>query len=178
MSDPLANPDLAIRRVYAYVAYRVGDGPDAEDITSDVLERAVRYRGSYRRSHGEPVQWLLGIARRCIADHLRSNPALTHELPEGSMPDGSEAVVDRADLRQALAALDDRERELVALRYGADLTAREIARILAVRTNAVEVALHRALVKLRSATSTQVTIAKRGQLRERHHAQGHAADSA
>jgi len=32
--DPLANPEPLIRRVYAYVAYRIGDGPDAEDVTS------------------------------------------------------------------------------------------------------------------------------------------------
>jgi len=39
-SDPLANPEPLIRRVYAYVAYRLGDGPDAEDVTSQVFERA------------------------------------------------------------------------------------------------------------------------------------------
>ena len=47
--DPLANaPDL-IRRIYSYVAYRLGDGPDAEDVTSEVFERALRYRKSYDR---------------------------------------------------------------------------------------------------------------------------------
>ena len=34
-ADPLANPAPLIKRVYAYVAYRVGDGPDAEDLTSE-----------------------------------------------------------------------------------------------------------------------------------------------
>ena len=38
--DPLADPEPLIRRVYAYVAYRIGDGPDAEDVTSEVFERA------------------------------------------------------------------------------------------------------------------------------------------
>ena len=37
--DPLANPEPLIKRVYAYVAYRVGDGPDAEDLTSETFER-------------------------------------------------------------------------------------------------------------------------------------------
>jgi DNA-directed RNA polymerase specialized sigma24 family protein len=62
--DPLADPEALIRRVYAYAAYRLGDGPDAEDVTSEVFERALRYRDSYDRSKGEPVAWLLGIARR------------------------------------------------------------------------------------------------------------------
>jgi RNA polymerase sigma factor (sigma-70 family) len=50
---------------------------------------------------------------------------------------------------RAVAALDERDRELIALRYGADLTARQIAELLDARTNAIEVALHRALGRLR-----------------------------
>ena len=49
----------------------------------------------------------------------------------------------------AVGRLDPRERELIALRYGADLTARQIADLLGQRTNTVEVALHRALARLR-----------------------------
>ena len=50
----------------------------------------------------------------------------------------------------AVGRLDPRERELIALRYGADLTARQIADLLGQRTNTVEVALHRALSRLRA----------------------------
>ena len=53
--DPLANPEPLIRRVYSYVAYRVGDGPDAEDITSETFERAVRYKKTFDQRKGEPV---------------------------------------------------------------------------------------------------------------------------
>ena len=45
--------------------------------------------------------------------------------------------------------LEDRDRELIALRYGADLSARQIAELLEARTNTIEVALHRALGRLR-----------------------------
>ena len=55
----------------------------------------------------------------------------------------------RLELRSAMANLDDRDRELLSLRYGADLTARQIAELLELKTNAVEVALHRALGRLR-----------------------------
>jgi len=65
-ADPLANPEPLIKRVYAYVAYRVGDGPDAEDLTSETFERALRYKKSYDSTKGEPIAWLIGIARRCI----------------------------------------------------------------------------------------------------------------
>ena len=50
--DPLADPTPLIRRVYAYVAYRIGDGPDAEDVTSEVFERALKYRSSYDPTRG------------------------------------------------------------------------------------------------------------------------------
>ena len=46
---------------------------------------------------------------------------------------------------------EERDRELIALRYGADLTARQIAELLGAKTNAIEVALHRALGRLRGA---------------------------
>jgi RNA polymerase sigma factor (sigma-70 family) len=52
-------------------------------------------------------------------------------------------------LADAIGGLDDRARDLLALRYGADLTARQIGQILGLKTNAVEVALHRTLTRLR-----------------------------
>ena len=68
--DPLDNPGELVRRVYAFVAYRLGDGPDAEDVTSETFARALRYRESYERERGEPISWLIGIARHAIADHV------------------------------------------------------------------------------------------------------------
>jgi RNA polymerase sigma-70 factor (ECF subfamily) len=154
--DPLDEPEPLIRQVYAYAAYRLGDGPDAEDVTSDVFERAIRYRKSYDRSKGEPLGWLLGIARRCVDTTLAARPrdrAETEEIADTrSMEDDS---VRRLALSAALAQLSDRDRELVALRYGAELTAAQIAEVMDMQTNAVEVALHRALRRLRQLLEAQ-----------------------
>src|SRR5438128_7728278 len=147
-TDPLANPEPLVRRVYAFVAYRLGDGPDAEDVTNDTFERALRYRSSYDRRKGEPITWLLGIARRCIDDSL-SNRLPVAEPPELEGPGHEEDTLRRLELSHALAAMSERDRELLALRYGADLSARQIAELLEEKTNAVEVALHRALDRLR-----------------------------
>jgi len=149
MHDPLADPRPLIRRVYAYAAYRVGAGPDAEDLTSETFERALRYRDSFDPNRGDPVAWLIGIARRCIADAAMKRETATAELPERSFEGQDDASLDRLELRAAVAQLDERNRELVALRYGADLTARQIGELLDLKTNAVEVALHRALSRLR-----------------------------
>jgi RNA polymerase sigma-70 factor, ECF subfamily len=147
--DPLANPEPLIRRVYAYVAYRVGDGPDAEDLTSETFERALRYRKSYDPKKGEPVAWLLGIAKRCI-DGRGPVIELASEHADEPVPSNlEEDTVRRLTVARAVGVLDERDRELIALRYGADLTARQIAELLGARTNAIEVALHRALGRLR-----------------------------
>jgi RNA polymerase sigma-70 factor (ECF subfamily) len=136
--------------VYAYVAYRIGSGPDAEDITSEVFERALRYRASYDPKRGEPVAWLIGIARRCI-DGAVSAPHGTFELREdGAVPgDLAEEAVRRLTLSAAVAQLSERDRELIALRYGADLTGRQIGEILDMSVNAVDVAVHRAVERLK-----------------------------
>jgi RNA polymerase sigma-70 factor (ECF subfamily) len=150
--DPLADTPELIRRIYSYVAYRVGDGPDAEDVTSEVFERALRYRKSYDPSRGEPLAWLIGIARRCLDDARTKHRAESREQPDVSSPEDLEAdALQRLSVAAAVDGLDERSRDLVALRYGADLSARQIAEILGMKTNAVEVALHRTLARLRPA---------------------------
>ena len=144
--EPLEYPGPLVRRVYAYVAYRVGEGPDAEDITSDVFERALRHRDQYDPRRGEPAAWLVGIARRCISDHFADRVVPVESVPDEPAPGELAAdAASRLDFVGILATLPERDRELLALRYGADLTARQIGELLDLRTNAVEVALHRAL---------------------------------
>jgi RNA polymerase sigma factor (sigma-70 family) len=154
--DPLADPAPLIRRVYSYVAYRLGDGPEAEDVTSEVFELAVRYRSGFDHRKGEPIAWLFGIARRRVAWSLANRPPPASELDEHEAPGDVETeAVERLALEAALQTLSERDQELLALRYGSDLRAREIGRILGMKTNAVEVALHRALERLRAATGAE-----------------------
>lgn len=156
MTDPLGNPEPLIRRVYAYAAYRLGAGADAEDATSDTFERALRYRSSYDPRKGDPVAWLLGIARRCVDDVLSARRPTGDLVEEAAAPGDLEPDTVRGlVVRAAVQSLDPRSQELVALRYGADLTARQIAALLGERTNTIEVALHRALARLRVALSDE-----------------------
>jgi RNA polymerase sigma-70 factor (ECF subfamily) len=139
--------------VYSYVAYRIGDGPEAEDVTSAVFERAIRYRASYDGSRGRPLPWLMGIARRCIDDALAHRPPSSgSEAPEQASSEDLEGeTMQRLAVAAALETLDPRGRDLIALRYGADLSARQIGEILGMKTNAVEVALHRTREQIRGA---------------------------
>jgi RNA polymerase sigma factor (sigma-70 family) len=146
--DPFNDPERLIRRVYAYVAYRIGDGPDAEDVTAEAVERALRYRDSFDEAKGDAVGWVIGIARRVLVSRAREATAGIDENAP-STENLEESALRRIQVRAAVAKLADRDRELVALRYGADLSAREIAQLLEMKTNAVEVALHRAVARLR-----------------------------
>jgi RNA polymerase sigma factor (sigma-70 family) len=151
MSDPFANPEALLRRVYAYVSYRVNNRSDAEDITSETFERALRYRESFDERKGDAVGWLLGIARNCIYD-AKMRPRPTPVEPEEIADDGLEPeVVAKLVIAEALAHLSEGDRELLALRYGAGLRPREIAHLLERRTNTVEVALSRAKARFAAA---------------------------
>ncbi len=116
-----------------------------------VFERALRYRHGYDRSKGEPVAWLLGIARRCtnaaLAARAQDERRVELDVESASFEDDS---IRRLTLAAALSQLSDRDQELISLRFGADLTAAQIAHVLDAKTNTVEVALHRALGRLRS----------------------------
>lgn len=149
--DPLADPEPLIKRVYSYVAYRIGPGVDAEDVTSTVIERAVRYRKSYDPAKGDPRSWLMGIARTCVDDHFkaRTNAPLGPEYaPEGHWEESE--TVDRLSIAAVVSRLGDRDRELIALRFGADLSSREIGSLLGMTPAAVDVALHRSKERLRT----------------------------
>jgi RNA polymerase sigma-70 factor, ECF subfamily len=152
-SDPLANPRPLLRQVYAFAAYRLGPGADAEEVVSEVLERALRYRSSYDPKRGTPLAWMLGIARRVVAEQATAATPVA-ELPDVVDPvDHVAASVERMTMDDALDRLPERDRELLALRYGADLKASQIAEVLDMQVNAVEVALHRALARLRAILS-------------------------
>ena len=153
--DPLANPEPLIRRVYAYTAYRIGPGPDAEDVTSEVFERALRYEHTYDESKGDVVGWLIGIARRCVDQHLSRPTSIPLDPSPPAAPDDVETeVVERVALGEALGELGERDRELVSLHY-AGLNGGQIAELLEARRNTIDVALHRALARLRTIIERQ-----------------------
>jgi RNA polymerase sigma factor (sigma-70 family) len=147
--DPLADPEPLIRRVYAYVAYRIGAGPDAEDVTSDVFERAVRYRKNFDPRKGDIGDWLIGIARRQIAERRTAvGSAWLSASERAPDPDPEATAIQRVTLLKALERLTDRDRELVAMYY-VGISAPRIAEQLDMTRNAADVALHRALARLR-----------------------------
>jgi RNA polymerase sigma-70 factor (ECF subfamily) len=117
------------------------------------LLRAWRRRSTLRDPERRN-QWLATIVRNeAFRQHARVRPDPTSAIEgyEGVEDAQVVATVECADLRAALDNLDDRDRELLAMRYQEDLTQAEIAAKLGIPENTAKVRLHRARNRLRRA---------------------------
>ena len=143
-------------RVYNFFRYRVGAGPEAEDLTAITFEKAWRARKRYRRELGAFSTWLFTIARHVAVDHLRRTREHVplDRVAEVAGVDTADALAERrSDVRRLatlLGALPEREREILALKYGAGLTNRAIARLTGLGESNVGTLLHRTVQKLRA----------------------------
>lgn len=165
MSDPEAFERFYRRHVDAvqrFVARRVDDPYLVADLTADVFVAAIESARSYRRSRGEPVAWLFGIARNVVAGERRRN---AKELRTAARIRGRELVdeddlaalherIDREsaarDLFHDLARLPAGERSVLELVALDGLSAGEAGQALGIGPVAARVRLHRARRRMRS----------------------------
>ena len=142
-------------RLYNYVRFRLGGDADAEDVTSRTFEKAWQARARYRSDIAGFSAWLFGIARHVLADHLRQRRShlpleVAEALPAGATPE-EDALhgSNLAHLARLTGDLPERERELIALKYGAELNNRMIARLTGLSESNVGTILHRVVQRLR-----------------------------
>jgi RNA polymerase sigma factor (sigma-70 family) len=144
--------------VYAYLRFRVGSTEVAEDLVSQVFERALTHLADLQ-STAAAGAWLFRIARNCATDYFRRlRPAASLDrLIDSNHPrecSPEEVIVaqeERARLLMQLKRLPEREREVVGLKFVACLQNREIARVLNMPEGTVGSLLHRTLARLREA---------------------------
>lgn len=143
--------------IFAYVAGLLRDRSAAEDVTALAFERAYRKRSRFDGRKGSRRAWLFGIARNAALDELRRRKRLAELTSEPEDLDATapeheaEAALRRATLREAIAKLDPRERELVSLKFFAGLGNSEIAAVLGLSETNAGTKLHRTIEKLRRA---------------------------
>ncbi len=142
-------------RVYGFFGYRVRSRQDAEDLTQLTFERALRAWATYDERRAGVGTWLIAIARNLLTDHLRARASSPQNAGvEQDFLEDLPAVADAPsigldpDLMQALTQLNARERELIALRFGGDLSGREIAELTGLTLANVQQILSRALRRM------------------------------
>ncbi len=143
-------------RVYAYIYRRVGDACLAENLTGDVFVRVIQAIQAERFWHTSFRAWLYRIAHNLVVDHYRRQPATVElELDEQMMAsdDNTASIVterlSNQILRVAINRLTPGQQQVLALRFGEGLTARETAKIMNKSIGAIEALQHRALAALR-----------------------------
>jgi len=139
-----------------FLTYRTGDGVLAEDLVAETFERILRTRWRFDPRRGSEKTWVYTIALSRLRDHGRRRSVESRAIERSvaaagvNSASGWEAdIADREMLERALASLNADERECIALRYGADLTIPEIARVLREPPTTVHGRIYRALRKLR-----------------------------
>lgn len=149
--------DEHVWRIYGFLAYRLRSRADAEDLTQQTFERALRAWPRYDPEKASVGTWLVVIARNLLVDHLRSDPG-SREQPLDALDRSHDALLHPGDepdlgldpdLQRALDALGAREREIIALRFGGELSGREIAAATGLSLANVQQILSRSLRRMR-----------------------------
>ena len=149
-------------RVYRYIALRVGDRTEAEDLAGQVFLKALESISSFNW-RGVPVSaWLFRIAHNQVIDHWRTDKAKLHSLlEEWLVSDDMDPVLEAErslDIRQVVQAvgqLTQAQREVIELRFAGELSTAEVAKVLGKSQGAVKVLQHSALVALRKRLSSE-----------------------
>ncbi len=152
--------DRYAERVYRYALVSLRNHDDAEDVTSEVFLGVLRNLRNFEwRGSGSFESWLFRVAHNVITTEVRKrirHPVdlygSAEDLPAASVPGADELVSDGAGLGEVwekVARMPRTQREVLALRYIAGLSAEEAGEVLGKSAGAVRVIQHRALAALR-----------------------------
>ena len=156
-------------QVYGYLAYHLGSQAAAEDLTQVTFERAFRAWSRFDERRASVTTWLFAIARNALIDHRRREATHRGEsvnidhLPAGELPrepGPEERLGPSPELASALGRLSDRDRSVLALRFGGDLQTAEIAELLDLSVANVQQILSRTLRRLRDELETHTSTAE------------------
>ena len=159
--------DRFFNKVYNYVRYHVRLPAETDDITGRIFEAALHKFGTYRAERGPVNAWLFTIARNAVIDWARSrNRRGEISLDDAAEPAGAEprpdAALERKEeaglLLEAVGGLDERSRDIIALKFSSGMTNRDIAQMTGLGESNVGIVIYRAVKKM------QTALAGRGKL--------------
>ena len=141
-------------RVYAYVARRVRDRAETQDLTAQVFHKALANLGKFKWKGSPFAAWLYRIASNAIADQakrkMRESGEQSNPLSESSTATDLEEVERRARIFSAVDKLPDDQRRVIVMRFADEKSIREIAVELGRSEGAVKQLQFRGLENLRN----------------------------
>jgi RNA polymerase sigma-70 factor (ECF subfamily) len=143
-------------KIYRYLALRIGNEMEAEDMTQQVFLNALQSISSFRWKGVPFSAWLFRIAHNQAVDHLRkakkraSVPLDESLATNGDSPhSAAERKMDIEQLLRATKRLTEAQREVISLRFSSELSIAQVARIMGKSQGAVKALQHSAIVALR-----------------------------
>lgn len=151
--------DRYLNRLHWYARSQLGSDADADDVVAETMLAAYEHLERFDPARGAFSTWIFTIARRKVIDHGRAHrrlwrlvarqQAVTTHLSED---DGFERIARAEDdeaVRQVVSLLPSADREIIALRYSAELSTDEIALVLGLSPAAARKRLSRAQQRLK-----------------------------
>jgi RNA polymerase sigma-70 factor (ECF subfamily) len=143
-------------KIYRYVALKIGNKMEAEDVTQQVFLKALQSISSYQWREIPFSAWLYRIAHNQVVDYLRKKTRplavpLNEQLPvSDSNPEKTaEQKLDAEQLMQATRQLTTAQQEVISLRFSSELPISQVAKIMGKSETAVKALQHSAIVALR-----------------------------
>ncbi|AGG06806.1 MULTISPECIES: ECF subfamily RNA polymerase sigma factor, BldN family [Dehalococcoides] len=145
-------------KIYRYIALKIGNKMEAEDLTQQVFMNALRSMSSFKWQDNTPFSaWLYRIAHNQIVDYLRKKsrqPTVDIEIvaPLACADDPVETTevnIDYEKFVKVSAKLTPAQQEVISLRFSSDLPIAEVAKIMNRTPGAVKALQHSAVSSLR-----------------------------
>jgi RNA polymerase sigma-70 factor, ECF subfamily len=150
-------------KIYRYIALKIGDRFEAEDMAQQVFLNALKSISSFKWQDVPFSSWLYRIAHNQIVDHLRRKTRRpTSELEEAILPDDPEespqqkleTTLSLEEVARATSRLTTAQREVITLRFTSELPIADVARIMGRSEGAVKALQHSAILALRRIMNT------------------------
>jgi RNA polymerase sigma-70 factor (ECF subfamily) len=160
--------DLLADRVYRFALFRVGSPADAEDLVQRTFLKMIEALPGYRQ-RGVPFEaWFFRLARNGVIDHLRGRRSheplealISMRSPDHGPEESAMLAAEFATVEDAMRDLTAAQREVIAYRFMAGLTPREIGYVMNKREGTVRALQFRGLETLRRSLSLDTTTASR-----------------
>jgi len=165
-SDAVPDVDVAEQfqqhypRIYNYLRYRVNAVEDAEDLIGTIFEQAFKHRKQFDSDRGTFSAWLFRIAHNELVSHYRRQKSRSVweagiEPPPDLVavePSPESQVIEKeafGQMLQGLTQLNERDQEIISLKFGGQLKNKDIGQIMDMKEKTVSVVLLRAVRRLR-----------------------------